>query len=259
MPRKLPFTASLAIQIWRMSIQLNGINCYYGVHQALFDITLDCPAGETLVLLGPSGAGKSSLLRVLNLLEMPRSGTLQIAGNHFDFTQAPGAKAIRELRQNVGMVFQQYNLWPHLSVVQNLIEAPCRVLGLSKDEAMARAQKLLSRLRLTDFADRFPLHLSGGQQQRVAIARALMMEPQVLLFDEPTAALDPEITAQIVSIIRELAGTGITQVIVTHEVEVARKTASRVVYMENGHVVEQGDASHFTQPTTEAFASYLSH
>lgn len=249
----------MAIQIWRMSIQLNGINCYYGVHQALFDITLDCPAGETLVLLGPSGAGKSSLLRVLNLLEMPRSGTLQIAGNHFDFTQAPGAKAIRELRQNVGMVFQQYNLWPHLSVVQNLIEAPCRVLGLSKDEAMARAQKLLSRLRLTDFADRFPLHLSGGQQQRVAIARALMMEPQVLLFDEPTAALDPEITAQIVSIIRELAGTGITQVIVTHEVEVARKTASRVVYMENGHVVEQGDASHFAQPTTEAFASYLSH
>lgn len=259
MPRKLPFTASLAIQIRRMSIQLSGINCYYGVHQALFDITLDCPAGETLVLLGPSGAGKSSLLRVLNLLEMPRSGTLQIAGNHFDFTQAPGAKAIRELRQNVGMVFQQYNLWPHLSVVQNLIEAPCRVLGLSKDEAMARAQKLLTRLRLTDFADRFPLHLSGGQQQRVAIARALMMEPQVLLFDEPTAALDPEITAQIVSIIRELAGTGITQVIVTHEVEVARKTASRVVYMENGHVVEQGDASHFTQPTTEAFASYLSH
>ncbi|PHZ31583.1 arginine ABC transporter ATP-binding protein ArtP [Yersinia mollaretii] len=242
-----------------MSIQLSGINCFYGVHQALFDITLDCPAGETLVLLGPSGAGKSSLLRVLNLLEMPRSGTLQIAGNHFDFTQAPGAKAIRELRQNVGMVFQQYNLWPHLSVVQNLIEAPCRVLGLSKDEAMARAQKLLTRLRLTDFVDRFPLHLSGGQQQRVAIARALMMEPQVLLFDEPTAALDPEITAQIVSIIREFAGTGITQVIVTHEVEVARKTASRVVYMENGHVVEQGDASHFTQPTTEAFASYLSH
>ncbi|SUB29110.1 arginine transporter ATP-binding subunit [Yersinia pseudotuberculosis] len=259
MPWKLPFPASLAIQIWRMSIQLNGINCYYGAHQALFDITLDCPAGETLVLLGPSGAGKSSLLRVLNLLEMPRSGTLQIAGNHFDFSRVPGEKAIRELRTNVGMVFQQYNLWPHLSVVQNLIEAPCRVLGLPKEEAMARAQKLLSHLRLTDFADRFPLHLSGGQQQRVAIARALMMEPQVLLFDEPTAALDPEITAQIVSIIRELAGTGITQVIVTHEVEVARKTASRVVYMENGHVVEQGDASHFTQPTTEAFASYLSH
>lgn len=242
-----------------MSIQINGINCFYGAHQALFDITLECPAGETLVLLGPSGAGKSSLLRVLNLLEMPRSGQLSIAGNKFDFSRTPGEKEIRELRRNVGMVFQQYNLWPHLTVMQNLIEAPCKVLGLSKAQAVERAQKLLQRLRLTDYVDRFPLHLSGGQQQRVAIARALMMEPQVLLFDEPTAALDPEITAQIVSIIRELSETGITQVIVTHEVEVARKTASRVVYMENGHVVEQGDASHFAQPQTTEFANYLSH
>ena len=174
-----------------MSIQLNGINCFYGAHQALFDITLNCPEGETLVLLGPSGAGKSSLLRVLNLLEMPRSGTLDIAGNHFDFAKAPSDKAIRDLRQNVGMVFQQYNLWPHLTVQQNLIEAPCRVLGLTKEQALARAEKLLERLRLKPYSDRYPLHLSGGQQQRVAIARALMMEPQVLLFDEPTAALDP--------------------------------------------------------------------
>lgn len=242
-----------------MSIQINGINCFYGAHQALFDITLECPAGETLVLLGPSGAGKSSLLRVLNLLEMPRSGQLSIAGNKFDFSQTPGEKEIRELRRNVGMVFQQYNLWPHLTVMQNLIEAPCKVLGLSKAQAVERAQKLLQRLRLTDYVDRFPLHLSGGQQQRVAIARALMMEPQVLLFDEPTAALDPEITAQIVSIIRELSETGITQVIVTHEVEVARKTASRVVYMEQGRVIEHGDASHFAHPQTKAFAGYLSH
>ncbi len=242
-----------------MSIQLNGINCFYGAHQALFDITLRCPQGETLVLLGPSGAGKSSLLRVLNLLEMPRSGQLTIAGNQFDFAKTPGDKAIRELRQNVGMVFQQYNLWPHLTVVQNLIEAPCRVLGLSKEQAHARADKLLERLRLKPYMDRYPLHLSGGQQQRVAIARALMMEPQVLLFDEPTAALDPEITAQIVSIIRELSQTGITQVIVTHEVEVARKTASRVVYMENGYIVEQGDADCFTNPQTSEFTSYLSH
>ena len=145
-----------------MSIKLNGINCFYGAHQALFDITLDCPQGETLVLLGPSGAGKSSLLRVLNLLEMPRSGSLTIAGNHFDFTRAPSDKAIRELRQNVGMVFQQYNLWPHLTVQQNLIEAPCRVLGLSKDQALARAEKLLERLRLKPYSDRYPLHLSGG-------------------------------------------------------------------------------------------------
>ncbi|MDF7681308.1 arginine ABC transporter ATP-binding protein ArtP [Enterobacteriaceae bacterium ESL0689] len=242
-----------------MSINLNGINCFYGAHQALFDITLDCPQGETLVLLGPSGAGKSSLLRVLNLLEMPRSGTLAIADHHFDFTQTPSDKAIRELRRNVGMVFQQYNLWPHLTVQQNLIEAPCRVLGLSQQQALTRAGKLLERLRLTDYGDRYPLHLSGGQQQRVAIARALMMEPQVLLFDEPTAALDPEITAQIVSIIHELAGTGITQVVVTHEVEMARKIASQVIYMENGHIIEQGDAGCFSHPQTDAFKNYLSH
>ena len=249
----------MSIQFLRMSIQLNSINCFYGAHQALFDVTLDCPAGETLVLLGPSGAGKSSLLRVLNLLEMPRSGSLSIAGNRFDFTQPPGDDAIRELRRNVGMVFQQYNLWPHLTVAQNLVESPCRVLGLSKDAADARAEKLLQRLRLQDFSTRYPLHLSGGQQQRVAIARALMMEPQVLLFDEPTAALDPEITAQVVGIIQELAQTGITQVIVTHEVEFARKTASRVVYMEEGRIVEQGAASHFAAPRTPEFASYLSH
>ncbi|AXW88217.1 arginine ABC transporter ATP-binding protein [Lonsdalea britannica] len=249
----------MSIQLLRMSIQLDSINCFYGAHQALFDVTLDCPVGETLVLLGPSGAGKSSLLRVLNLLEMPRSGSLSIAGNQFNFSRTPGDDAIRELRQNVGMVFQQYNLWPHLTVQQNLVEAPCRVLGLGRQEAHARAEKLLKRLRLNDFADRYPLHLSGGQQQRVAIARALMMEPQVLLFDEPTAALDPEITAQVVGIIQELSQTGITQVIVTHEVDFARKTASRVVYMEDGRVVEHGDASHFTQPQTREFASYLSH
>lgn len=212
-----------------------------------------------MVLLGPSGAGKSSLIRVLNLLEMPRSGTLNIAGYHFDFSQKTAEESIRKLRRNVGMVFQQYNLWPHLTVMQNLIEAPRRVLGLSKEQAVERGKKLLTRLQLSPFSERFPLHLSGGQQQRVAIARALMMEPQVLLFDEPTAALDPEITAQVVNIIKELAETAITQVIVTHEVEFARKTASRVVYMEQGHIIEQGDASCFESPQTGAFASYLSH
>jgi len=242
-----------------MNIQLNSINCYYGSYQALFNITLDCSVGEILVLLGPSGAGKSSLLRVLNLLEIPRSGSLAIAGSQFNFSQNPKVTAIQELRRNVGIVFQQYYLWPHLKVMQNLIEAPCRVLNLSKKEAQERAQKLLNRLGLADHIQRFPLYLSSGQQQRVAIARALMMEPQVLLFDEPTAALDPEITAQIVKIILELSATGITQVIVTHEVEVARKIANRVVYMERGHIIEQGDARHFAKPETTAFAYYLSH
>lgn len=242
-----------------MSIHLDGVNCFYGEQQALFDINLSSAQGETLVLLGPSGAGKSSLLRVLNLLETPRSGKLSLAQQKFDFAQPPSNAKIRELRQNVGMVFQQYHLWPHLTVEQNLMEAPCRVLGLNPDAARARASKLLERLRLTPFAQRHPLHLSGGQQQRVAIARALMMEPAVLLFDEPTAALDPEITAQIVKIINELAATGITQVIVTHEVEVARKTASQVVYMENGHIIEQGGAERLNQPQTPQFANYLSH
>ena len=242
-----------------MSIHLEGVNCFYGAQQALYDITLNCAEGETLVLLGPSGAGKSSLLRVLNLLEVPRSGQLSIANQQFSFSDRPTERAIRELRQNVGMVFQQYNLWPHLTVEQNLIQAPCKVLGLSRSAAHERAKHYLNRLRLTDYADRYPLHLSGGQQQRVAIARALMMEPQVLLFDEPTAALDPEITGQVVRIINELSATNITQVIVTHEVEVAKKTASQVVYMENGRIVEQGSAERFTHPQTDEFANYLSH
>jgi len=157
------------------------------------------------------------------------------------------------------MVFQQYHLWPHMTVIQNLIEAPMKVLGLNEDAAKQQALNLLKRLRLEAHADRFPLHLSGGQQQRVAIARALMMKPQVLLFDEPTAALDPEITAQVVSIIQELQQTGITQFIVTHEVNVARKTATKVVYMEQGRIIEVGDASCFENPQTEQFKQYLSH
>ncbi|AIN47243.1 arginine ABC transporter ATP-binding protein ArtP [Candidatus Palibaumannia cicadellinicola] len=242
-----------------MSIKLKKINCFYGTYQALFDINITCLSGDIVVLLGPSGAGKSSLLRVFNLLEIPSTGQLYIAGNFFDFSHKININSIRLLRQNVGMVFQQYHLWPHLTVRQNLTEAPCRVQGLIRATANARADKLLHRLQLKNFANRFPLHLSGGEQQRVAIARALMMEPQVLLFDEPTSALDPEITAQIISIIHELSETGITQVIVTHEIDVARKIASHIIYMENGKVIEQGDASHLALPQTIGFTRYLSH
>lgn len=242
-----------------MSIQLNKVNYFYGKQQVLFDINFHCKKGETVTLLGPSGAGKSTLLRIFNLLETPTSGELTIANNHFNFSQKITESQIQSLRKNVGMVFQQYNLWPHLTVMQNLIEAPCRVLHMTENKATEKATHLLERLHLTEFAQRFPLHLSGGQQQRVAIARALMMEPQVLLFDEPTAALDPEITAQVVTIINELAETGITQLIVTHEVNFAKKIANYIVYMEQGKIVEQGDSSHFQQPHTEEFATYLSH
>ena len=243
-----------------MAISVKNLNFFYGSSQALFDINLDAQEGDTVVLLGPSGAGKSTLIRTLNLLEVPASGKLHIANNHFDLSQANNnPKAIRQLRQDVGMVFQQYNLWPHLTVIENLIEAPKKVLGISEEEAKKDALELLKRLRLEEHTDRFPLHLSGGQQQRVAIARALMMKPQVLLFDEPTAALDPEITAQVVDIIKELQQTGITQVIVTHEVNVAQKVATKVVYMEQGQIIEMGSADCVDNPKTEQFQQHLSH
>ena len=243
-----------------MTIRVKNLNFFYGSSQALFDINLEANEGDTVVLLGPSGAGKSTLIRTLNLLEVPKSGELSIANNDFNLSNAmANPKAIRQLRQDVGMVFQQYHLWPHLTVIENLIEAPMKVRGVSENEAKADAMELLKRLRLEQFADRFPLHLSGGQQQRVAIARALMMKPQVLLFDEPTAALDPEITAQVVDIIKELQETGITQVIVTHEVNVAQKVATKVVYMEQGKIVEIGSADCFEKPKTEQFKQYLYH
>ncbi|TPH05634.1 arginine ABC transporter ATP-binding protein ArtP [Haemophilus haemolyticus] len=243
-----------------MTIRVKNLNFFYGSSQALFDINLEANEGDTVVLLGPSGAGKSTLIRTLNLLEVPKSGELSIANNDFNLSNAmANPKAIQQLRQDVGMVFQQYHLWPHLTVIENLIEAPMKVRGVSENEAKADAMELLKRLRLEQLADRFPLHLSGGQQQRVAIARALMMKPQVLLFDEPTAALDPEITAQVVDIIKELQETGITQVIVTHEVNVAQKVATKVVYMEQGKIVEIGSADCFENPKTEQFKQYLSH
>ncbi len=242
-----------------MAIRISNVNFFYGASQALFDINLNIEKGDTVVLLGPSGAGKSTLIRTLNLLEVPQSGTLEVAKHKFDLSAKSDTKQVALLRKEVGMVFQQYHLWPHLTVLQNLIEAPMKVLGLTKDQAVERAKGLLARLRLTDFAERFPLQLSGGQQQRVAIARALMMQPEVLLFDEPTAALDPEITAQVVDIIKELQSTGITQVIVTHEVAVAKKVATKVVYMEKGKIIEFGDAACFNAPQTEQFANYLSH
>ena len=242
-----------------MTISVKNLNFFYGANQALFDINLTADDGDVVVLLGPSGAGKSTLIRTLNLLEVPQSGELSIANNQFDLSANTDPKQIRQLRRDVGMVFQQYHLWPHMTVLQNLIEAPMKILGTSETEVKQQAMELLQRLRLEEHAARFPLHLSGGQQQRVAIARALMMKPQVLLFDEPTAALDPEITAQIVSIIEELQQTGITQVIVTHEVNVAKKVATKVVYMERGHIIEMGDNSCFEQPKTEQFKHYLSH
>ncbi|EPT0963343.1 arginine ABC transporter ATP-binding protein ArtP [Vibrio vulnificus] len=242
-----------------MSIQVKSVNKSYGSNQILHNISFECAKGETLVLLGPSGAGKSSLLRVLNLLESADNGQLTIANQAFDFASSPSEADGLLLRRKVGMVFQQYNLWPHLTVIENLIEAPIRVLGVAKTEAVEQAKEILATLQLADKADACPLQLSGGQQQRVAIARALMMKPEVLLFDEPTAALDPEITNQVVKIISGLSDTGITQVVVTHEVDFAKKIASHVLYLEKGHIVEHGTKQAFSEPQTRAFAEYLKH
>lgn len=247
------------MQISSMFIQVKSVNKSYGSNQILHNISFECAKGETLVLLGPSGAGKSSLLRVLNLLESADNGQLTIANQAFDFASSPSEADGLLLRRKVGMVFQQYNLWPHLTVIENLIEAPIRVLGVAKTEAVEQAKEILATLQLADKADAWPLQLSGGQQQRVAIARALMMKPEVLLFDEPTAALDPEITNQVVKIISGLSDTGITQVVVTHEVDFAKKIASHVLYLEKGHIVEHGTKQAFSEPQTRAFAEYLKH
>lgn len=247
------------MQYVSMSIQVTNINKFYGPTQVLHDVNFSCDKGDTLVLLGPSGAGKSSLLRILNLLETATSGELHIASEQFNFGASVAEKEGLKLRRKVGMVFQQYNLWPHLTVLENLIEAPIKVAGISKEAAVTDALAILSTLQLEDKADAWPLQLSGGQQQRVAIARALMMKPDVLLFDEPTAALDPEITNQVVKIINQLSETGITQVVVTHEVDFARKIASHVLYLEQGRIVEHGSKEAFINPTTPEFAEYLTH
>ena len=244
-----------------MGIAVHSLSKAFGNNDVLKDINFKITAGETTVLLGSSGAGKSTLLRMLNLLELPDSGTLHIAGMDFNFNEKPesnlGTKATR-LRQKVGMVFQQYHLWPHMTVLNNLTEAPV-LQGVPKNQAVAQAHELLERMGLSDKVTAWPSSLSGGQQQRVAIARAMMLSPDVLLFDEPTAALDPAITNQVVEIINELKDSGITQVVVTHAVDFARKIASRVVYLENGQVAEEGPAERFAHPQTAAFRTYLNH
>lgn len=246
-----------------MGIAVQSLSKSFGGHHVLRDISFSISKGETTVLLGSSGAGKSTLLRMLNLLESPDQGTLHIADMEFSFPEkkSPSSNASTkacQLRRKVGMVFQQYHLWPHMTVLENLMEAPVQQ-GMSKAEARDKAMGLLERMGLPDKINAWPSSLSGGQQQRVAIARALMLSPEVLLFDEPTAALDPAITNQVVEIINELQASGITMVVVTHEVDFARKIASRVVYLENGEIVEQGTAERFTAPQTCAFKRYLQH
>lgn len=224
---------------------LQGIRKTYGDMVALDDVSLTIPRGRTTVLLGPSGAGKSTLLRSIDLLEKPDAGSIDFGDGPIDLGGRLSARTIREIRARSAMVFQQFNLFPHLTALGNVTLAPISTLGLSRAEAEERGRALLAKVGLVHKADAYPDRLSGGQQQRVAIARALAMEPDVLLFDEPTSALDPELAAEVIEVLAGLAREGRTLVVVTHSLPFARRVADRVVFLENGRVVVDGTPAEF--------------
>lgn len=233
----------------------------FGPVRVLDHVSMDIASGDVVSIIGPSGAGKSTFLRCMNLLETPSTGKLQIGD--FSITIGDGhkqatKKELSTLRRNVGMVFQNFNLFPHLSVMENICIAQQRVLGRSKDESAARAQILLDRVGLKDKADAFPGRCSGGQQQRIAIARSLALDPSVMLFDEPTSALDPEVGAEILAVMRELAQDGMTMIVVTHEMAFAREVGDRLYVMVEGRIVEFGDPHQImADPTHERTRQFL--
>ncbi|WP_313058162.1 amino acid ABC transporter ATP-binding protein [Stutzerimonas nitrititolerans] len=222
-------------------IQIDGLNKWYDAFHALNDVTLQVDAGERLVICGPSGSGKSTLIRCINALEPFQHGRLDVAGTALDDTP----KTVSRVREQVGMVFQNFHLFPHLSIAENCALAPIHVLGLDKRTARERAMQQLEKLRIADKADRYPAQLSGGQQQRAAIARALCLEPRIMLFDEPTSALDPEMVGEVLDSMVALAESGMTMLVVTHEMGFARQVADRVVFMDAGAIVESAAPEHF--------------
>jgi len=226
----------------------------YGDQVILEDVSLDVKKGEVIVVVGPSGCGKSTLLRCINALEPIQGGVVKLGSEVID----PKSKSLTRLRQKIGMVFQSYDLFPHLTVLDNILLAPTKVQKRSKDEVKEEAMKLLRRVGLEEKAGSYPRELSGGQKQRVAIVRALCMHPEILLFDEVTAALDPEMVREVLDVIVELADSGLSMVIVTHEMEFARAVADRIVFLENGHVVEENSPeAFFTTPKTKRAAEFL--
>ena len=243
-----------------MTVQLSvrGLRKSFGAIEVLRGIDLEARRGDVLALIGASGSGKSTLLRCINLLEMPEAGDITVAGERLHLGGAQDQKALRRVRSKLGFVFQSFNLWSHMTVLENLIEAPIHVLKLPRDEAVARAQRLLARVGLPDKSGAYPIQLSGGQQQRVAIARALCMEPEVMLFDEPTSALDPELVGEVLGVIRSLAEEGRTMLLVTHEMGFCREVADRVVFLHQGQIEEQGPpAEVFGHPRSERLRQFL--
>jgi len=236
-------------------IELSAVNKYFGAFQVLKNIDLSVGRGEKIVVCGPSGSGKSTMIRLINRLEAHQSGRILVDG----IEMSDDLKAVEAIRREVGMVFQQFNLFPHLTVMENLVLAPVWVKHVPKAEAEALAMQLLERVRIPEQAGKYPAQLSGGQQQRVAIARALAMKPKVMLFDEPTSALDPEMIKEVLDVMVELAREGMTMLVVTHEMGFAKTVADRVVFMDQGEIVETAKpAAFFESPQTERAKLFLS-
>lgn len=237
-------------------ISVNNLNKSFGELHILKDITEEIHKGEKVVIIGPSGSGKSTFLRCLNLMETPTSGEIIFDG--VDITKA-NIKEVNLLRRKMGMVFQHFNLFPHLTIKKNITLAPVKLGIMTKDEADKKAMALLEKVGLADKAEQYPTQISGGQKQRIAIARSLAMNPDVMLFDEPTSALDPEMVGEVLNLMKELADDGMTMVVVTHEMGFAREVASRVMFMEDGRIVEQGSPDEFfNNPTNPRLKEFLS-
>ena len=234
------------------------MNKYFGSHHALKDISIAFHRGETTVILGPSGSGKSTLLRCINLLEIPQSGEVQVDQVVVDFSKTPSQKDKLAIRQNTAMVFQSFNLFPHMKVIDNIIEGPITVLKKDKQEIRALGEQLLAKVGLHHKMDSYPSQLSGGQQQRVAIARALAMEPKFLLFDEPTSALDPELEGEVLKVLKKLSEEDKSMIIVTHNLNFAREVADRILFLENGEILFDGATdSFFSNNTNERITSFI--
>jgi polar amino acid transport system ATP-binding protein len=246
-------------------VHARGLTKSFGSHRVLDGVYLDVAAGEVVVMLGQSGSGKSTLLRCLNHLERPDAGFVQLGGELIGYRYANGRlhelrhAAITRQRARIGMVFQQFNLFPHRTVLANIIEAPIAVRGLARDQAVTEAREMLDRVGLAGREGSYPAQLSGGQQQRVAIARALAMRPELLLFDEPTSALDPELVGEVLSVMRDLARSGMTMIVVTHEIGFAREVADTVVFLDGGRIVETGPPTDvLANPRHERARAFLS-
>jgi ABC-type polar amino acid transport system ATPase subunit len=237
-------------------ISCNNVVKKFDNLEVLKGIDLDVAPGEVVVIIGPSGSGKSTFLRCMNCLEVADSGIITINGKIVESKES----SLNKLRQEIGMVFQQFNLFPHRTVMENIIEAPVLLKKRTKDQAKKHGMELLKKVGLVEKADEYPNRLSGGQKQRVAIARALAMEPKIMLFDEPTSALDPELVGEVLTVMKQLAKEGMTMVVVTHEMGFAKEVADRVIFMDGGYIVEQGSPEAiFEQPQHERTKEFLGH